>query len=171
MSIYTDRDGGPRLSVLAVGALCAATVLLAVFASNGKTSLVPWAWGIGALTVFVAVFALPGWITALWGLYVKKLPEDEIEERRGTVNAVMGFLAFLCLCAIAYFLFHSDRPPSSSGRWSETIVGVGIVAGLFYIMHVHDEVRRLRRRCDELDRRIALLTRRDYDNFDEDWDG
>jgi hypothetical protein len=157
MSIYTAPDGEARASTVIVGALCSATVLLGALAWQGHTSLTPWAFGVGALAVFASVCAAPGWITAYWCAYVRKLPNEQIEERRHAVNVATAWLAIIGVTIGAVYMFR----PHTTSQWTDTGIALGFAVFVAYIFaqYTIGEIDKLRSRSEIMERRIDQLER------------
>ncbi len=171
MSIYTTPDGDVRASTLTIGMLYLATAILALLAWQGHSSLTPWAFGVAAVSVFASLCAAPGWVTAFWCAYVRKLPDDQIETKRGSVNKAMAWIAFFSLAIGAHYVFS----PNVTWHWTYTDSALAIVfvVACIFAGNAIDEINRLRSRSEIMERRIGLLERaldRSSANFDDSVD-
>jgi len=157
MSIYSGPDGDVRASTLIVGMSWGATLILALLAWNGRPSLTTWAFIVGALAVFASMCAAPGWIAAFWYAFVRKLPDDQIEQKRRTVNKAMAWLAVIGVAMGAIYMFR----PHTTSHWTNTSIALAVAAFVAYIFaqYTIDEINKLRSRSEIMERRIDQLER------------
>lgn len=155
MSIYTAPDGEARASTVIVGTLYCATVLLGALAWEGHASLTPWAFGVGAVAIFATLCAAPGWITAFWCAYVRKLADEQVEEKRHSVNVVTTWLAIIGVTMGAIYMFR----PHTASHWTDTGTALAVFVAYIFAQYAIDEIRKLRSRSETMERRIDQLER------------
>jgi hypothetical protein len=157
MSIYTAPDGEVRASTLIVGMLYLGTAFLALLAWQGHASLAPWAFGVGAVSMFASICAAPGWIAAFWFAYVRKLPDEQIEEKRNAVNKAMAWLAVVGVVIGAGYMLR----PNDASHWTSTEIALAaaVVVAYVFAQYTIDEIKKLRSRSEIMERRIGQLER------------